>query len=490
MANDLVEEWRNFSLTENEALGLTIEDDAMGSSKAMGSHALLGKLLTEKYFNKEAFKATMLRLWGVSRGITVQGIGDNLFVFNFKDEFERCRVQNGSPWLFDNYLLMLKEFDGSCPASQIQFSHCSFWVQLHGVPLFYMTKQTGERIGNTVGSVVEVDVPESGVSWGLSLRVRLYLDVTKPIPRGRMVTFKSLGQMWVSFRYERLPWICFLSGILGHLERDCIERLRSGFRSTSDSKQYGPWLRATEFQQRCRATGGVRSRQGPSPLQKGDEDKAAANLIFKVTRCEDISEGSNCSASDVHMQDKGGVSSNIELQRQADIGGCSFAHMRDTTNVPKIPPLSPLSNDEDILVGCYSKKDGILKDEKIVGTKVVGKSGDIQLPVPEVTKKMETRTTQETSPMGLGGAPNTTTIFPEFVVVSSLSTPYVEGSKWHGDKLKSNAAQNEVLLPTSVQGDKDCAINVANVEEYSGPTLRKKTWKRLARAKGNSSNGG
>jgi hypothetical protein len=91
--------------------------------------------------------------------------------------------------------------------------------------------------------------------------------------------------------------------------------------------------------------------------------------------------------------------------------------------------------------------------------------------------------------MGLSGASNTTTVFSESVVVSSLSTPCVEGSKWHGDKFKSNAALNEVLLPTSVQGDEACAINVANVEESSGPMLRKKTWKRLARAKGNSSNG-
>jgi hypothetical protein len=68
-------------------------------------------------------------------------------------------------------------------------------------------------------------------------------------------------------------------------------------------------------------------------------------------------------------------------------------HMHDNTNIPKNPPLSPLSNDEDIQVGCYSNKDGSLKDENIVATKVFEKSGDVQQPVPEVTKKMETRTT-------------------------------------------------------------------------------------------------
>uniref|UniRef100_A0A2N9GLP4 Reverse transcriptase domain-containing protein n=1 Tax=Fagus sylvatica TaxID=28930 RepID=A0A2N9GLP4_FAGSY len=64
MADELVEEWHKFSLTENEGPGFTIKDDAMADSKALGSHCLLGKLWTEKYFNQEVLKATMLRLWG------------------------------------------------------------------------------------------------------------------------------------------------------------------------------------------------------------------------------------------------------------------------------------------------------------------------------------------------------------------------------------------------------------------------------------------
>jgi hypothetical protein len=60
-----------------------------------------------------------------------------------------------------------------------------------------MTKQTGERVGQALGRVVKVDVQENGIGWGSSLRVYLWLDITKPIPQGRLITFQSLGQMWV-----------------------------------------------------------------------------------------------------------------------------------------------------------------------------------------------------------------------------------------------------------------------------------------------------
>ena len=84
------------------------------------------------------------------------------------------------------------------------------------------------------------------------MRVRLRLDITKPIPRGRIVTFGSVGKMWVSFKYERLQWLCFNCGIIGHLERDCVSRLRA--RKCIGEAQYGAWLRTSEFVQRHRAS--------------------------------------------------------------------------------------------------------------------------------------------------------------------------------------------------------------------------------------------
>uniref|UniRef100_A0A2N9F0P5 Reverse transcriptase domain-containing protein n=1 Tax=Fagus sylvatica TaxID=28930 RepID=A0A2N9F0P5_FAGSY len=217
----LLDDWRKFSLTEAEAPGFGVGEDAMGATKKLGSKSLLGKLITNKFFSKDAMKSMMLRLWGESRGISVQDISDNLFVFQFPDEHERTRVMNGSPWMFDNYLLALKEFDGSIPA-------------------------TGERVGGTIGPVKEVDVSENGVGWGKALRIRLNLDFTKPVPRGRLVSFANIGQMW--------------------MEEPVF-------------KQYGPWLRVTEFSTRRRGGTTEWSRQGPTAPQQEQN-----TVVGEVTR--------------------------------------------------------------------------------------------------------------------------------------------------------------------------------------------------------------
>lgn len=124
-----------------------------------------------------------------------------------------------------------------------------------------MTKQTGERVGGIFGTVEVVDVPENDVGWGPFLRVHISLDITKPIPRGSLVTFSFFGQMWVAFKYERLPWLCFSCGILGHLERDCLSNIsRRNFSSSIEGlKQYGAWLGASDMVSRRPHIGGGRS---------------------------------------------------------------------------------------------------------------------------------------------------------------------------------------------------------------------------------------
>ena len=48
-------------------------------------------------------------------------------------------------------------------------------------------KGNGERIGSTLGEVISVDAPDGGRAWGTCIRVRVHIDITKLLYRGRMV---------------------------------------------------------------------------------------------------------------------------------------------------------------------------------------------------------------------------------------------------------------------------------------------------------------
>ena len=53
------------------------------------------------------------------------------------------------------------------------------------------------------------------------VRVRVRLDITKPLCRGRKIGLSNGEDGWAGFKYERLPNLCYWCGRLTHQDRDC-----------------------------------------------------------------------------------------------------------------------------------------------------------------------------------------------------------------------------------------------------------------------------
>ena len=109
------------------------------------------------------------------------------------------------------------------------------------LPFMSRTKETGWTIGSSLGEVMEVDVPDSSVIWGKCLRVRVRIDVTKRLIRGKKITIERGEVRWVQFKYERLPNFCYRCGLLSHTLKDCPESSVTG-RLSEVGLQYGAWL--------------------------------------------------------------------------------------------------------------------------------------------------------------------------------------------------------------------------------------------------------
>src|SRR5688572_7578100 len=52
-------------------------------------------------------------------------------------------------------------------------------------------------------------------------RIRVYMDITKPLKRCQMIRLKGNNNVKISLKYERLPHFCFMCGLMSHTEKDC-----------------------------------------------------------------------------------------------------------------------------------------------------------------------------------------------------------------------------------------------------------------------------
>ncbi|RYR51691.1 hypothetical protein Ahy_A06g026670 [Arachis hypogaea] len=101
------------------------------------------------------------------------------------------------------------------------------WVQFHGIPIGYMSKETTIHIGNMLGVVVEIENPKvDGVFRRSFLRIRVGINITKALPTEFWLAREKSSNLWVYFYYERLPeCYCYICGIIEHEKKNCKNQI-------------------------------------------------------------------------------------------------------------------------------------------------------------------------------------------------------------------------------------------------------------------------
>jgi hypothetical protein len=183
----------------------------------------VGKLVADHLVSEKAILTSLLRGWKPSKTPIFTVLRDNLFLVEFADENDKTSVLEGRPWVFEGNLFAVEDYDGLTTPSEISFDKAAFWVRMIGLPLACMNLTVGHQIGSSMGQVEEVDVDDGGMGWGEFLRVKITLDLQKPLMRGRMLKINGSTTL-VKFQYEKLPKFCFRCEMIKHGSTGCSER--------------------------------------------------------------------------------------------------------------------------------------------------------------------------------------------------------------------------------------------------------------------------
>lgn len=87
------------------------------------------------------------------------------------------------PWNFDKILILVKDFEGSHQVKHIKMEDESFWIRIYDLPLIACNKYIMRLIRNTIGRFEEADLVHGEVEWGEFMRIRVNIDITRPLLR-------------------------------------------------------------------------------------------------------------------------------------------------------------------------------------------------------------------------------------------------------------------------------------------------------------------
>ncbi|XP_074374683.1 uncharacterized protein LOC141715098 [Apium graveolens] len=138
--------------------------------------------------------------------------------------------------------------------TKVSLQEVDFWIQIHNLPIGYMTETVGKQLCNFFGTVVQNDAKNNSSIWCEFMRLRIRLDMRKPLKMKKKIVRKDRTEVVVLCKYEKLGDFCFVYRLLSHTERFCKKKLDTGNKSTT--RDWGQWLRT----QPRRGIGGSKSK--------------------------------------------------------------------------------------------------------------------------------------------------------------------------------------------------------------------------------------
>nr|POF10712.1 hypothetical protein CFP56_46145 [Quercus suber] len=181
--------WETFSLTESKGSKYHVEDGDLE-----GKFLLAVQFFTSRKLNIEAIARTFKLLWHTKKGFEARDMGDHRVLFIFSEKFDVDRVLASEPWSFDKYLVALKPIGHQTEMKGLVFNSVHLWLQVHNLPIGCLKLRVAQDIASLVGDVINTGAVDEDYEGSHFLRVRVRIDIRKPLCRGRKIGLSTSQQ--------------------------------------------------------------------------------------------------------------------------------------------------------------------------------------------------------------------------------------------------------------------------------------------------------
>jgi hypothetical protein len=143
-----------------------------GSVALSQHHYAVGRVLaSRKSVDPKAFMGTIAKIWGFRNRLSINEHASGRFIFKFSRLLERDQTIKGVPWFFGKAMVVLALYDGLGDPTKMELSAFPVWVHIIGLPSALVTSEVALLVGETLGSVLQVD--KVGIRRGDFVRVRI-----------------------------------------------------------------------------------------------------------------------------------------------------------------------------------------------------------------------------------------------------------------------------------------------------------------------------
>lgn len=207
-----------------EGLAVKFSSDDLREAEKDFANALVVKIVGNRGCNRTAFKTVLRELWNHRDGLKFMEIEGNIQIAQFDSITDRDKVLAKGPW-YMGWALQIEKWTPGKQITDLFTNKLQLWVQIHNLPVEYRRDQFAIRLAEKVGRVLQNSGSTLSKTGNDEIRkyakFKIEIDLYKPLIPGWTLDLGAETPIWIEFKYERLPNICFGCGLFDHETREC-----------------------------------------------------------------------------------------------------------------------------------------------------------------------------------------------------------------------------------------------------------------------------
>lgn len=218
MGTNINKAMSSLNLEEEDTL-FDLPDLPEFNSSEQNTRSIIGRILNPDHQKVSDVVFDMPRKWQIKDRVRGVALSKDRFQFIFKYELDLEEVLQKGVHCYNQWALVMERWVAKPPPDYLQY--VEVWVQLRNMPINHTTAATIARLGEFAGQVVEVAFDPDRTRNKEYERVKIKLDVARPLRRTKLLNLPGGESILVKYDYERLQRRCFTCQSLTHDQIKC-----------------------------------------------------------------------------------------------------------------------------------------------------------------------------------------------------------------------------------------------------------------------------
>lgn len=137
-------------------------------------------------------------------------LGNGFFKVAFRNNGDLDKVLQGGPWFINSNFLTMRLWEPKFQPAKATFSAAAIWIRIPALPLEYYDPVFLEKIGNSRGPLLKIDIATVNGERGKFARICVQVNLMKSLP-----LFVKVYNLLLDLIYEGISSLCFKCGMVG-----------------------------------------------------------------------------------------------------------------------------------------------------------------------------------------------------------------------------------------------------------------------------------